>query len=501
MLGKMGLEQTRASMNEAFPSSANNARNLRGVSHRKNAAAAAMDFASTLNTQKPKVTKAPSPERVKEGTFETKDEKATITIDDKEIDVASENGAIDNVVPFILSLVNEIQQSNSQGTIIVPAAEGASNIAPITLANQQDFGQNILVKSAALVATQVLETANAQNLGADNNSDNTTAQIVSQSENTQNLMAELAKVNNGEAIAAPQISETAATQAANTKAPINAGTIPTTTNATISNAPTIGHGGNSHAHNGASNNGAGNNSSQNGNDGQSQNGQSQNSGAQASNLSPQSNILANVAPKGKSQPHVTETTKTGATEAKEITAANLEAASGTETAQLFEPAADQANPTGSVINLPAFAASVVRKFQNGDKSIFVRLDPAELGAVTVELKISAEKKVSAIITAENQEAMQDLTRNSKELVQSLKDAGLELSEGNIEFNLGFAGNEAHQSKQDANQSSKSKNQFLQNQNENPNEIEITQSSQNTNNIKNINSHREIWHRARVSLSA
>ena len=170
----------------------------------------------------------------------------------------------------------------------------------------------------------------------------------------------------------------------------------------------------------------------------------------------------------------------------------------TQTENTIELQTTQTQTTDATrINIQAMAATISRKHLNGEKSIFVRLDPAELGGVSVELKFGANKKLTAIINVEKIEALKELSNNSANLLQSLRDSGLDVADNAIEFQLDPGYQEQSQSQNWAheNQSKANKNNFTKLMDE----PEIT--PREIASAKSTTPHLEIWKRARVSLEA
>ena len=81
------------------------------------------------------------------------------------------------------------------------------------------------------------------------------------------------------------------------------------------------------------------------------------------------------------------------------------------------------------------AMSIRKGVASGDEKIMIRLDPPELGRVDVKLTISAEGSVMAKIMANNQDTLDLLRRDSRELERALRDAGLDTSSDSMEFEL------------------------------------------------------------------
>jgi flagellar hook-length control protein FliK len=107
--------------------------------------------------------------------------------------------------------------------------------------------------------------------------------------------------------------------------------------------------------------------------------------------------------------------------------------------------------TGTQRAAPAAAQvgqEIVRRFNGGNTSFELRLDPAELGRVEVRMEVSRDHKVTAVITADNPQALTELARQARELEAQLQSAGLQLSDNGLSFDLrqGANGREA----QDAN---------------------------------------------------
>ena len=88
---------------------------------------------------------------------------------------------------------------------------------------------------------------------------------------------------------------------------------------------------------------------------------------------------------------------------------------------------------------PSLAATVaqhvIRRFDGKSTSIEVRLDPAELGRVSVKLDVGADSRVTAIVAADNPATLSDLMRSARELERALESAGLELTQGGLSFDL------------------------------------------------------------------
>lgn len=96
------------------------------------------------------------------------------------------------------------------------------------------------------------------------------------------------------------------------------------------------------------------------------------------------------------------------------------------------------------------AHEIVRRAASGATHFEVRLDPPELGRVDVRLEISRDHRVTAIVAADNPQALAELARHARDLEQSLLAAGLMLGEDGLSFDLRQGGESAAET--NANQS-------------------------------------------------
>lgn len=78
---------------------------------------------------------------------------------------------------------------------------------------------------------------------------------------------------------------------------------------------------------------------------------------------------------------------------------------------------------------------ITRALQAGNDRISIRLNPAELGRVEVKVELAHDGRMTAVVTADNRETLDLLRRDSSELQKALQDGGIDLSSGDLEFNL------------------------------------------------------------------
>lgn len=81
------------------------------------------------------------------------------------------------------------------------------------------------------------------------------------------------------------------------------------------------------------------------------------------------------------------------------------------------------------------AARIAQRFNEGTRVFDIRIDPPELGRVGVRLEMGRDNRVNAILTAERPEALAELQRSARDLERSLAEAGLDLGEDGLSFQL------------------------------------------------------------------
>jgi flagellar hook-length control protein FliK len=65
----------------------------------------------------------------------------------------------------------------------------------------------------------------------------------------------------------------------------------------------------------------------------------------------------------------------------------------------------------------------------------IRLDPAELGRVDIRIEVGADHKVHAVLAAHDSAALSDLMRGQRTLERALQDAGIDLADGGLQFEM------------------------------------------------------------------
>jgi flagellar hook-length control protein FliK len=112
-----------------------------------------------------------------------------------------------------------------------------------------------------------------------------------------------------------------------------------------------------------------------------------------------------------------------------ISAATTQASGQTQHAAA-DAGAQRAAPAAAQV-----AREIIRRFDGGNTSFELRLDPPELGRVEVRMEVSRDHRVTAVISADSPQALTELARHARELEAQLQSAGLQLSDNGLSFDL------------------------------------------------------------------
>jgi len=77
----------------------------------------------------------------------------------------------------------------------------------------------------------------------------------------------------------------------------------------------------------------------------------------------------------------------------------------------------------------------IERFDGRAQRFEVRLDPAELGRIDVRIEVGSDRKVRALLAAHDSAALNDLMRGQRALERMLADAGIDVAEGGITFEM------------------------------------------------------------------
>ena len=87
------------------------------------------------------------------------------------------------------------------------------------------------------------------------------------------------------------------------------------------------------------------------------------------------------------------------------------------------------------VPLGQVSVHVARAAADGADRIEIRLSPASLGQVDVELEMAPDGRVDAVVRVERPETLELLQRDARQLVRALQDAGLQADSGSLSFHL------------------------------------------------------------------
>ncbi|MFC1674244.1 flagellar hook-length control protein FliK, partial [Pseudomonadota bacterium] len=78
---------------------------------------------------------------------------------------------------------------------------------------------------------------------------------------------------------------------------------------------------------------------------------------------------------------------------------------------------------------------ISKALNDGMDKIRIQLKPAHLGRVDVQLEMTQDGRVTAVISADNKDTLDLLKQDSRELERALREAGLDLNSGDLSFNM------------------------------------------------------------------
>jgi len=144
-----------------------------------------------------------------------------------------------------------------------------------------------------------------------------------------------------------------------------------------------------------------------------------------------------------------QATKAGGAEGANPAQTTTPVATAQQTQQTQQAAAAAAKPLPtphSQAHTPVteqVQVQISKAISEGLDKIRIQLKPAHLGRIDVQLEMGQDGKVSAVISADNKSTMDLLKQDSQELQRALREAGLDLSSGDLSFNMrGENSNEA-----------------------------------------------------------
>ena len=79
------------------------------------------------------------------------------------------------------------------------------------------------------------------------------------------------------------------------------------------------------------------------------------------------------------------------------------------------------------------ALQVNRGINDAKDRITIQLKPAELGRVDIKLEVSHDGRMTAVISAERQETLDLLRSDQRNLLNAINEAGMKMSQNNLNF--------------------------------------------------------------------
>lgn len=106
----------------------------------------------------------------------------------------------------------------------------------------------------------------------------------------------------------------------------------------------------------------------------------------------------------------------------------------------------QQNTSTQAANTPRFtvpnhavadqvSVQINKALNAGNDRISIQLKPAELGRIDVQMEVGQDGRLMAVVTADNKSTLDLLQKDAKELQQALQQAGLQVNDESLSFNL------------------------------------------------------------------
>lgn len=115
--------------------------------------------------------------------------------------------------------------------------------------------------------------------------------------------------------------------------------------------------------------------------------------------------------------------------------------------EVAQKVAAQTASAGSPVPVHALAVTIAARASQGATRFDIRLDPAELGRIDVQLTVDRDGYVKSKLVVEKQETLDLLQRDQRNLERVLTQAGVQTSEGSLEFSLKDQGGQSARDQQ------------------------------------------------------
>jgi len=81
------------------------------------------------------------------------------------------------------------------------------------------------------------------------------------------------------------------------------------------------------------------------------------------------------------------------------------------------------------------SVKITKAIQSGQDKITIQLRPANMCRVEVKMEVSHDNRLTALVTVDNRETLDQLKNDSRSLQRALQDAGLQTDAGDLQFNM------------------------------------------------------------------
>ncbi len=81
------------------------------------------------------------------------------------------------------------------------------------------------------------------------------------------------------------------------------------------------------------------------------------------------------------------------------------------------------------------SVKITKAILAGNDKITIRLRPANMGRVEVKMELSQDNHLTAIVTVDNRDTLEQLKNDSRSLQRALQEAGLQTNDGDLQFNM------------------------------------------------------------------
>ena len=85
---------------------------------------------------------------------------------------------------------------------------------------------------------------------------------------------------------------------------------------------------------------------------------------------------------------------------------------------------------------------ITKAIQAGNDKITIQLRPANMGRVEVKMEVAQDNRLNVLVIVDRADTLEQLQKDSRELQRGLQEAGLQVDNGDLNFNLRGEENQA-----------------------------------------------------------